>query len=58
MAKEDKNAALRRMLTGEDEETRRIRQNVILMQVPVINPDGYEIWSKAMLPTLRAMLAK
>lgn len=23
-----------------------------------LNPDGYEIWSKAMLPTLRAMLAK
>lgn len=32
-----------RMVTGEDEETRRIRQNVILMQVPVINPDGLDI---------------
>ncbi len=32
-----------RMLTGEDEETRRIRQNVILMQVPVINPDGLDM---------------
>ncbi|MBK5294598.1 MAG: peptidase M14 [Acidobacteriia bacterium] len=32
-----------RMVTGEDEETRRIRQNVILMQVPVINPDGLDM---------------
>ncbi|MCP5114818.1 MAG: hypothetical protein GY953_28650, partial [bacterium] len=31
-----------RMLTGEDDETRKIRQNVILMQVPVINPDGLD----------------
>ena len=31
-----------RMITGEDEETRRIRANVILMQVPVINPDGLD----------------
>ncbi len=32
-----------RMVTGEDEETRRIRANVILIQVPVINPDGLEM---------------
>src|SRR5579863_288413 len=31
-----------RMLTAEDEETRAIRDNVILMQVPVINPDGLD----------------
>ncbi|MBI4905536.1 MAG: hypothetical protein HY820_18025 [Acidobacteria bacterium] len=31
-----------RMVTAEDEETRRIRQNVILMQIPVINPDGLD----------------
>lgn len=31
-----------RMITGEDEETRRIRDKVILMQVPVINPDGLD----------------
>ncbi|MCP5111993.1 MAG: peptidase M14, partial [bacterium] len=31
-----------RMVTGEDDETREIRQNVILMQVPVINPDGLD----------------
>lgn len=31
-----------RMLTDESEETRAIRQNVILMQVPVINPDGLD----------------
>jgi hypothetical protein len=31
-----------RMVTGEDEETRAIRQNVILMQIPVINPDGLD----------------
>ncbi|HEU0138173.1 MAG TPA: M14 metallopeptidase family protein [Bryobacteraceae bacterium] len=32
-----------RMLTNEDAETRRIRENVILMQVPVINPDGLDM---------------
>lgn len=32
-----------KMLTAEDEETRRIRRNVILMQVPVINPDGLDM---------------
>jgi hypothetical protein len=32
-----------RMVTGEDEETRAIRQNVILMQIPVINPDGLDL---------------
>ncbi len=32
-----------RMVTAEDEETRRIRQNVILMQIPVINPDGLDM---------------
>ncbi|MCS7026409.1 MAG: M14 family metallopeptidase [Bryobacteraceae bacterium] len=31
-----------RMLTEESEELRHIRQNVILMQVPVINPDGLD----------------
>jgi hypothetical protein len=31
-----------RMVTQEDEETRRIRRNVILLQVPVINPDGLD----------------
>jgi hypothetical protein len=31
-----------RMVTAEDEETRRIRENVVLMQVPVINPDGLD----------------
>jgi hypothetical protein len=32
-----------RMVTGEDAETRRIRENVILVQVPVINPDGLDM---------------
>lgn len=32
-----------RMLTDESEEVRRIRENVILMQVPVINPDGLDM---------------
>jgi len=32
-----------RMVTGEDEEIRRIRDQVILLQVPVINPDGLEM---------------
>jgi hypothetical protein len=32
-----------RMITGEDDETRRIRQNVILVQVPVMNPDGLDM---------------
>jgi hypothetical protein len=31
-----------RVITAEDEETRRIRDNVVLMQVPVINPDGLD----------------
>ncbi|MCC6343832.1 MAG: peptidase M14 [Bryobacterales bacterium] len=31
-----------RMLTDETEEARKIRRNVILMQVPVINPDGLD----------------
>ena len=31
------------MVTGENDEIRRIRDNVILMQVPVINPDGLEM---------------
>lgn len=30
------------LITDESEETRRIRQNVILMQIPVINPDGLD----------------
>ncbi len=32
-----------RMVTGEGDEVRRIRDKVILMQVPVINPDGHEM---------------
>ncbi|MFZ5929126.1 MAG: M14 family zinc carboxypeptidase [Acidobacteriota bacterium] len=32
-----------RMVTDESEETRRIRSNVILIQVPVINPDGLDM---------------
>lgn len=32
-----------RMITGEGDETRRIRENVILLQVPVINPDGLDM---------------
>ena len=31
------------MLTDEGEEARRIRDNVILLQVPVINPDGLDM---------------
>jgi hypothetical protein len=31
-----------RMLTGDTDEIRRILDNVILMQVPVINPDGLD----------------
>jgi hypothetical protein len=31
-----------KMLTDESEETRRIRQNVILVQIPCINPDGLD----------------
>lgn len=31
------------MITGETDEIRRIRDNVILMQVPVINPDGLDM---------------
>lgn len=32
-----------RMVTGESEEIRRIRANVILIQIPVINPDGLDM---------------
>jgi len=32
-----------RMVTDESEEARRIRANVILIQIPVINPDGLEM---------------
>jgi hypothetical protein len=32
-----------RMVTDETDEVRRIRQNVILLQVPVINPDGLDM---------------
>lgn len=32
-----------KMLTDESDEVKRIRQNVILMQVPVINPDGLDM---------------
>ena len=31
------------MLTDEGEEAKRIRDNVILLQVPVINPDGLDM---------------
>ncbi len=31
-----------RMVTAEDDETRRIRDKVILLQVPCINPDGLD----------------
>ncbi len=31
------------LITGETEEIRAIRQNVILMQIPVINPDGLDL---------------
>ncbi len=31
-----------RLLTDEGEEARRIRESVILIQVPVINPDGHD----------------
>ncbi len=43
-----------RMVTGEDDETRRIRENVILIQIPVINPDGLDMvasWYKQNLGT-------
>jgi hypothetical protein len=32
-----------RMVTGEGEEIRRIRANVILIQIPSINPDGLDL---------------
>jgi hypothetical protein len=32
-----------KMVTDESAETRRIRDNVILLQVPVINPDGLDM---------------
>jgi hypothetical protein len=31
------------MVTGESAELQRIRENVILIQVPVINPDGHQM---------------
>ncbi len=34
-----------RMVTGEDAETQAIRRDVILLQVPVINPDGLNMIS-------------
>lgn len=43
-----------RMITSEDEEARRIRENVILIQIPVINPDGLDMvasWYKQNLGT-------
>jgi hypothetical protein len=33
-----------KMVTDESAETRRIRDNVILLQVPVINPTGWTWW--------------
>ncbi|MGH9664780.1 MAG: M14 family zinc carboxypeptidase, partial [Bryobacteraceae bacterium] len=44
-----------RMLTDESEETRRIRQNAILIEEPAINPDGLEMvvqWYRKNLGTL------
>jgi hypothetical protein len=35
-----------RMLTDNSEEIQRIRESVILMQVPVINPDGLDMVAK------------
>ncbi|HYI93988.1 MAG TPA: M14 metallopeptidase family protein [Bryobacteraceae bacterium] len=32
-----------KMLTDDSEEVQRIRENVILMQIPVINPDGLDM---------------
>ncbi|HYO82335.1 MAG TPA: M14 metallopeptidase family protein, partial [Bryobacteraceae bacterium] len=32
-----------RVVTGEDEETRRIRRETVLLQIPVINPDGLDM---------------
>lgn len=32
-----------RLITGEDEETRRIRRHVILLQIPCANPDGLDM---------------
>ena len=32
-----------RMITQEDEETRLVRDRVILLQIPVINPDGLDM---------------
>lgn len=32
-----------RLVTGEDEETRRIRREVILIQIPCVNPDGLDM---------------
>jgi hypothetical protein len=32
-----------RLVTGESEEVRRIRRNVILLQIPCINPDGLDM---------------
>lgn len=32
-----------RMVTGETAEIRRIRQNVILLLVPIVNPDGHDM---------------
>ncbi len=32
-----------KMITAESDEVRRIRQNVILIQIPVINPDGLDM---------------
>jgi len=34
-----------RMVTGEDDETRKIRDKVILVHVPVTNPDGQDMIS-------------
>ena len=49
-----------RMLTEESDEVRRIRENVILMQVPVINPDGLEMvvnWYRRNLGTAHEVAA-
>ncbi|HEY3444478.1 MAG TPA: M14 metallopeptidase family protein [Paludibaculum sp.] len=49
-----------KMLTDESAEVRRIRDNVILMQVPVINPDGLDMvasWYRKNLGTPHELAA-
>lgn len=49
-----------RMLTSESDEAKRIREEVILVQVPVINPDGLEMvvqWYRKNLGTQHEVAA-